>query len=545
MSDGAMMAGMKDLLLSVVAPKDIKIQKSATQNWKSATNHFFKFMHMMMMTVRTIRNYIHCSTTVNQSSPSHIFIMSRKRKNFSIDGDDSNRNDSKKKSKKQIARPVKAKPQQREGSSSLAEESLGGGTGDSSWSKSKKKRMRNLKSKLLKKQNEPAVASVDHTVKKTPVAKKNSSKNDEASSTSAVSASPKQSQQAATGSISEKQTNSASSSSSSSLPPTVRIGRQPSALQQAFQARLSGSRFRILNEELYTTSSTTAFERFSAHPELYDEYHDGFRSQVEHWPVNPVDVIVGRLKKEVDVFFEQGGNDNQLQQQQQQRIDKKQIVVADFGCGDADLAKQLLKVQIPIQQQQQRGGGGGGGKRQKNGATTSESTTSSSFSCPFCVHSFDLVSQSDLVTACDMSNVPLPSAAVDVAVFCLSLMGTNLADFVREAHRVLKSSGRLKIAEVKSRFASSSTTSSSSTKSNNSRSSKHSRNSNNKKNKNNNADGQDEEREFIQVLKQLGFECTLTDRSNKMFVLFELRKNGKNPDPKVEYTARPCIYKRR
>ena len=34
--------------------------------------------------------------------------------------------------------------------------------------------------------------------------------------------------------------------------------------------------------------------------------------------------------------------------------------------------------------------------------------------------------------------VPLTSASVDVAVFCLSLMGTNLVDFLREAHRVLK-----------------------------------------------------------------------------------------------------------
>ena len=34
--------------------------------------------------------------------------------------------------------------------------------------------------------------------------------------------------------------------------------------------------------------------------------------------------------------------------------------------------------------------------------------------------------------------VPLKPASVDVVVFCLSLMGTNLVDFLREAHRVLK-----------------------------------------------------------------------------------------------------------
>jgi ribosomal RNA-processing protein 8 len=49
-----------------------------------------------------------------------------------------------------------------------------------------------------------------------------------------------------------------------------------------------------------------------------------------------------------------------------------------------------------------------------------------------------------------MANVPLKSKTVDVAVFCLSLMGTNLADFLREAHRALKDVGILKIAEVRS-----------------------------------------------------------------------------------------------
>ncbi len=34
--------------------------------------------------------------------------------------------------------------------------------------------------------------------------------------------------------------------------------------------------------------------------------------------------------------------------------------------------------------------------------------------------------------------MPLASASVDVAVFCLSLMGTNMTDFLMEAHRVLK-----------------------------------------------------------------------------------------------------------
>jgi ribosomal RNA-processing protein 8 len=72
--------------------------------------------------------------------------------------------------------------------------------------------------------------------------------------------------------------------------------------------------------------------------------------------------------------------------------------VADFGCGEAKLAQQVSNK----------------------------------------VHSFDFVSLNDLVTKCDMKNVPLNSQSCDIVVFCLSLMGTNLVDFLCEAHRVLK-----------------------------------------------------------------------------------------------------------
>lgn len=61
------------------------------------------------------------------------------------------------------------------------------------------------------------------------------------------------------------------------------------------------------------------------------------------------------------------------------------------------------------------------------------------------VFSFDLVSPNPRVTACDMAHVPLKDASVHLAIFCLSLMGTNLADFLREAHRVLVTGGLVKV----------------------------------------------------------------------------------------------------
>ena len=52
----------------------------------------------------------------------------------------------------------------------------------------------------------------------------------------------------------------------------------------------------------------------------------------------------------------------------------------------------------------------------------------------------------------DISRVPLGSGSLDVGVFCLSLMGTNFPDFLREANRVLRFQGKLFVAEVASRF---------------------------------------------------------------------------------------------
>ena len=235
-----------------------------------------------------------------------------------------------------------------------------------------------------------------------------------------------------------------------------------SKLQDSFKARLAGSRFRLLNEELYTNPSDSSFSRFSKQPELYEQYHQGFRKQVEQWPMNPVDTIIQSVKSASN--FE------------------TTTTIADFGCGDAALAKQLLRFKFKGR-------------------------------CPFVVHSFDLVADNDLVTACDMANTPLATGSVDIAVFCLALMGTNLADFIREAHRVIKDAGRLKIAEVRSRFESKS--------------------------------GKDQIDDFVQVLDKLGFECVSQDKSSKLFVFLELKKNGRKPNRKLQYTAKPCIYKRR
>jgi SAM-dependent methyltransferase len=344
----------------------------------------------------------------------------------------SNQKESGKKTEQRDSRKGKGTPDRKKGQQQRKNDKESQKADREVWSKSKKKRMRKLKAKMNKMAREtPSTVDAETEADKQNTPEK-------------------------------------SASQKLDTPQAETSSKKGSALQKSYAARLSGSRFRILNEELYTSASSTAFERFTANPELYNQYHEGFRHQVEQWPSNPVDVIFRWLTKKYASSA------------------KDAVVVADFGCGDAELAKRLLKVSVSD-------------KAKK--------------SCPFKVHSFDLVASSDFVTACDMANVPLGDKSVDVGVFCLALMGTNVADFLREAHRVLKDNGRVKVAEVRSRFEST------------------------KK--------KDDLEDFTNSLKKLGFDCVNLDRSNKMFVLMELKKNGKKPDSSVDVAVKPCIYKRR
>jgi hypothetical protein len=93
-----------------------------------------------------------------------------------------------------------------------------------------------------------------------------------------------------------------------------------------------------------------------ARPELFDAYHEGFRAQTRTWASNPVDVAMRWIRSKPKVQ-----------------------VVADFGCGDAQLARELA-----------------------------DSHT---------VHSFDLVARNEHVVACTLSDVPCATGASSVSCY--------------------------------------------------------------------------------------------------------------------------------
>jgi ribosomal RNA-processing protein 8 len=228
---------------------------------------------------------------------------------------------------------------------------------------------------------------------------------------------------------------------------------QLSSLQEQFKRKLEGARFRSINEELYSTSSESAFQDFQQNPEKFDIYHRGYREQAAVWPVNPLDGIINWIRRSY-----------------------RTAVVADMGCGDARLSETLTQ------------------------------------SDKFTVHSFDLVSVNPRVTACNIAHTPLESEMVDVAVFCLSLMGVDCHDFIREAHRILKPGGVVKIVEVRSRF-----------------------------------EGNHNQERFRDYLQACGFEIRAMDTmgENKMFFDVECVKVGECPKVRPLFALKACQYKKR
>ncbi|MDP9353729.1 MAG: RRP8 family class I SAM-dependent methyltransferase, partial [Chloroflexota bacterium] len=149
--------------------------------------------------------------------------------------------------------------------------------------------------------------------------------------------------------------------------------------------------FSGMNRTWNQSRSETTHQRLQTNPEEWAQYHTLYREARKDWAVVPFEEIIrwGRQRSG--------------------------YVIGDFGCGEARLAEALADRHV--------------------------------------VHSFDHVAINDGVVACDMARVPLDDGTLDVGVFSLSLMGSNITDYLREAHRCLKLDGHLHILEATSRFS--------------------------------------------------------------------------------------------
>ncbi|RDA83197.1 hypothetical protein CP532_1226 [Ophiocordyceps camponoti-leonardi (nom. inval.)] len=200
-------------------------------------------------------------------------------------------------------------------------------------------------------------------------------------------------------------------------------------LQASMREKLVSARFRHLNETLYTRPSKEAFRLFEESPDMFDDYHQGFRRQVKVWPENPVDSFLQDIRKRASSkpwMMTKAKSRNPPPAKQRSGVEDPlprtvgTCTIADLGCGDARLAASL------------------------------EAEKSDKLRLK--VLSYDLYSVSPLVTRADIAHLPLEDGSVNVAIFCLALMGTNWIDFIEEAYRILHWKGELWVAEIKSRF---------------------------------------------------------------------------------------------
>lgn len=75
--------------------------------------------------------------------------------------------------------------------------------------------------------------------------------------------------------------------------------QKPSAISFGDKLResLKGSRFRFLNEQMYTQTGKESYQIFKEDPSAFDAYHEGYRYQIEKWPMNPLDRIINGIKR--------------------------------------------------------------------------------------------------------------------------------------------------------------------------------------------------------------------------------------------------------
>lgn len=195
--------------------------------------------------------------------------------------------------------------------------------------------------------------------------------------------------------------------------------------------------FSRMNNRWYTASSDKTHTRLEANPEEWCHYHTMYQELRKSWDVVPFEEEIRWLRQ------------------------REGMVVGDFGCGEALLAAAVSD-------------------RHK-------------------VHSFDHVAINDTVTSCDIASVPIEDGSLDVATFCLALMGNNFTDYIREAHRCLRLDGKLHIWEPASYFS--------------------------------NLEG------FCADLSQLGFEVAAPKKQGQ-FMLIRAEKDARTPVPDIRLRFR-------
>jgi len=148
--------------------------------------------------------------------------------------------------------------------------------------------------------------------------------------------------------------------------------------------------FSALNRKWNTGKSENTHKRLQENNEEWVHYHELYREARQSWVKTPYQELINYYGK------------------------RDGLVIGDFGCGEAKISEAL---------------------KDKHK-----------------LHNFDHVAINEDVIECDISKTPLEDECLDVAIFSLTLMGSNFKDYIKEAYRTLKLDGRIHIIESASRF---------------------------------------------------------------------------------------------
>ena len=153
------------------------------------------------------------------------------------------------------------------------------------------------------------------------------------------------------------------------------------------------SKFSRMNNVFNKSRSESINRKIQQDPHLLVHYHELLDELRPTWELDPVKIIANKinsLKLPAHIIMK--------------------FVIGDFGCSRAKLSELLKENKM---------------------------------------YNFDHHNiLNSKITACDMKSVPIKDGLLDVAVFCLSLMGKNWPDYITEAARCLQKNGLLFIAET-------------------------------------------------------------------------------------------------
>lgn len=163
----------------------------------------------------------------------------------------------------------------------------------------------------------------------------------------------------------------------------IKVPLDESDVQERERRYASYGEFASLNARWNRSHSSKTHTRLTETPKEWCYYHTRLLDLEKSWQVNPRLECIRHLEKNLP----------------------RGSVVGDFGCGQGQLAAALKGVHT--------------------------------------VYSLDHVAIRPDVISCDMARTPLEDEILDVVCFSLSLIGSNISDYISEAYRTLKLSGQI------------------------------------------------------------------------------------------------------